>query len=64
MEVSGQLHPRYPLNRRLGEPQSRYGSYEKEKNIVPAGNRTPTIQPVARRYPTELSRKFTENTEW
>jgi hypothetical protein len=30
MEVSGQLHPqgkspRYPLDRRLGEPQSRFG---------------------------------------
>jgi hypothetical protein len=42
MEMSGQLHtpaafpqgksPRYPLDRRLGEPQSRSGHGNEEKN--------------------------------
>jgi hypothetical protein len=46
MDLSGQLHapvilplgnsPRYPLNRRLGGIQSRYGRYEeKEYNLFP-----------------------------
>jgi hypothetical protein len=51
---------RYPLDGRLGGPQNRSGCYGEEKNIAPAGNSTPTVQPVARRYctciPTELSR--------
>jgi hypothetical protein len=34
----------------LGGPQSRSGRCEKEKYFGPAGNRTPTVQPVARRY--------------
>jgi hypothetical protein len=39
MEKSGLLHdaaalPRYPLYRRLGEPQSRPKRYGKEKNIL------------------------------
>jgi hypothetical protein len=51
--MSGQLHapaaltpgkePRYPLDRRLGGPQSRSGRRE-EKILVPAGTRTPTPQ--------------------
>jgi hypothetical protein len=40
----------YPLDRRLGELQSRSGPYEEEKNFVRTGNRTPTVNPVARRY--------------
>jgi hypothetical protein len=42
--------PRYLLDRRLGEPQSRSGRYGEEKNLTPAGNRSPAVQPVALRY--------------
>jgi hypothetical protein len=62
MEVSGQVHapaalnpgksPWYPLDRRLGGPQNRPGRYREKKNIAPAGNPTPAVQPVA--IPTEL----------
>jgi hypothetical protein len=38
---------RYPLDRRLGGPQSRSGHYGEEKNPYSAGNRTPKDQPVA-----------------
>jgi hypothetical protein len=51
MEVSGQLHtpahfppgksPRYPLDRRLGGPQSRPGRLEEEQILDPTGTRTP-----------------------
>jgi len=54
MDVSGQLHapayliPVYPLESRLGEPQSRSGrGREEEKIPAPAGNRTPVVQHVA-----------------
>jgi hypothetical protein len=57
MEVSDQLQapaallqvksPQYPLDKRLGGPQSRYGRNDEEKNLWPAGNRTPAVQPVA-----------------
>jgi hypothetical protein len=60
MEFSGQLHapaillpgrePRYPLHKSLGVPQSQFGLYVEEKSLVPAGNRTPTTQPVAHHY--------------
>jgi hypothetical protein len=40
MEVSGQLHARYPLDRRLGGPLERYGE---EINLTCAGNRTPAV---------------------
>jgi hypothetical protein len=57
MEMSGQLHasvalsqrksPQYPLDRRLGGPQSRSGHSEEKKNIPAAtGNQTPVIQYV------------------
>jgi len=40
--------PLYPLDRRLGEPQSRFGRGGEGRNIPsPAGNRTPVVQPVA-----------------
>jgi hypothetical protein len=49
MEVNGQLHdpaglfpgktPRYPLDRRLCEPQSRSGRSDGERNLFPFGNR-------------------------
>jgi hypothetical protein len=57
MEVSGQLPTpaaltqinffRYPLDRRLREPQSGPGHYGEEKDLALAGNRTPAVQPVA-----------------
>jgi hypothetical protein len=67
MEVSGQLHapaalpqgesPRYPLNRRLGGPQSRFGRGGEEKNSQPLpGLEPPIIQSVAQRYTAELRR--------
>jgi hypothetical protein len=52
MEKSCQLHltaalspgkePPVPI-----EPQSRSGFYGEEKNLTPAGNRTPAVQPIA-----------------
>jgi hypothetical protein len=50
---------RYPLDRRLGGPQSRSGRHGEEKNLGPTGTRSPTpsssrLYPVA--IPTELSR--------
>jgi hypothetical protein len=40
--------PRYPLDRRLGEPQSRSECRGTEKNLFsPVGNRIPVIQFVA-----------------
>jgi hypothetical protein len=57
MEVSGQLDASavlfarrsllFPLDRRLGGPQSRFGCGD-EKNIpVRNGNRTPVVQSIA-----------------
>jgi hypothetical protein len=40
----------YPLDRRLDGPQSRSGHYGEDKNLVPARNRTPAVQPVACLY--------------
>jgi hypothetical protein len=67
MEVSGQLHalaalppgksPWYPLDRRLGGPQTRYGRGGKEKNSQPLQRlELPIIQAAVQRYTTELSR--------
>jgi hypothetical protein len=65
MELSGQLHApvalpprRYPLDRRLGGPQSRSAhSGDEEKNShTLLGLEHPIIQPIAQRYITELSR--------
>jgi hypothetical protein len=36
--------PRYPLDRRLGGPQSRSGQFGEEKILGPTGTRTPTPQ--------------------
>jgi hypothetical protein len=48
--------PWYPLDRRLGRPQSRSGRGE-EKNSQPLPRlEPPIIQPVAQRYTTETSR--------
>jgi hypothetical protein len=40
----------YPMDRRLGRPHSRSGSYRKCKNVASARNVTPVMQAVARRY--------------
>jgi hypothetical protein len=44
--------PRYPLDRRLGGPQSQSGKFEEEKILDPTGTRTPSpvVQPIASRY--------------
>jgi hypothetical protein len=42
----GPLCPRYPVDSRLGGPQTRSRRCE-EKNLAPAGIRTPDVQPVA-----------------
>jgi hypothetical protein len=39
--------PLYPLDRRLGGSQSRYGRRGEETNLAPAGNRTPAVQPLS-----------------
>jgi hypothetical protein len=70
MEVSGQLHTRplypqgkspwYPLDRRLGGPQSwsRRGGEKKNSQTLPALE-PPIIQLVALRYTAELTRLLT-----
>ena len=58
MEASGQLlvpaalppgnKPRYPLNRRLGGPDSRYGRFGEGNNLFPLPGFEPrTVQPIA-----------------
>jgi hypothetical protein len=48
--------PWYPLDRRLGGPQSRFGRGGEEKNSQPLpGLEPPIIRPVTQRYNTELS---------
>jgi hypothetical protein len=43
----GGKNPQYPLNRRLGEPQTKYGAL-KEKNLLPIPAFEPRfIKPVA-----------------
>jgi hypothetical protein len=37
--------PHYPLDRRLGGPQSRSGGRGEEKILYPTGSQTPTPQP-------------------
>jgi hypothetical protein len=47
----------YPLDRRLGGPQSRSGRGGEEKNSQPLpGIEPPIIQPIAQRYTSELTR--------
>jgi hypothetical protein len=49
--------PWYPLDRRVGGPQSRSGRGSEQKNSQPLpGNEPPIIQPLAQRYTTDLSR--------
>jgi hypothetical protein len=56
MGMSGHLHasavltptrnPQYPLNRKLGGPQSRFGRFGEEKNLLPRAEFEPrTVQP-------------------
>jgi hypothetical protein len=48
--------PRYPLDRRLGGPQSWSGRGSEEKNSQPLpGLKTLITQPIAQCYTTELS---------
>jgi hypothetical protein len=74
MEMSGQLHapaalhqgksPWYPLDRRLGGPQSRSGRGGEEKNSQPLpGLEPPIIQPLDQCYTTELSRLISSVNE-
>jgi hypothetical protein len=42
--------PRYPMDTKVGNPQSRSGRCEIEKSLAPAGYQTPTVKGVARRY--------------
>jgi hypothetical protein len=44
------LYPQYPLDRRLGGPQFRFGRCGEEKNLASVGIRTPAVQGVARLY--------------
>jgi hypothetical protein len=67
MEVSCQIHapaallpgkkPPLLILWKAGLPQSASERYGEEKNLAPAGKRTPALQPVA--IPTELSRLHT-----
>jgi hypothetical protein len=70
MKVNGRLHapaslPQgkstwYPLDRKLGGPQSRSGHGGEEKNSHPLPEiEPPIIWPIAQRYTTELSRRLT-----
>jgi hypothetical protein len=58
MKVSSQYHapttlsrcknsPWYPLDRRLSWRKNRNRSYGEDKNLAPAWNRTPGVQPIA-----------------
>jgi hypothetical protein len=72
MEMSGQFHapaafsqgniPWYPLDRRLGGPQSRSGE-ENNSHSLPGFER-PIIQPIAQLYTTELSRLLSNVIIW
>jgi hypothetical protein len=55
--------PWYPLDRKLGGPQSRSGRCGEEKNSQPlTGPELPIIQLVAQRYTTELSQLQLQET--
>jgi len=73
MEVSGQLHgwllyphrksPWYPLDGKLGGPQSLSGHGDEEKNSQPLLQlKHPIIQPIAQCYTTELSWLLGDNS--
>jgi hypothetical protein len=48
--TSGERAHSYPLDRRLGEPQSRSERYGEVKILDHIGTRTSVIQPVGSRY--------------
>jgi hypothetical protein len=51
--------PWYPLDRRLGGPQSRSGRGDEEKNSQPLSRlELPIIHPVAQRYTNELEKVY------
>jgi hypothetical protein len=57
MKVSGLLHTlitlppgKEPMDRKLDGSQSLCGRFGENKNLAPASNRTPAVQPLARRY--------------
>jgi hypothetical protein len=51
------LYPSYPLDRKLGGLQSRFGGGGEEKNSQPLlGLKPPIIQYIAQRYTTDFSR--------
>jgi hypothetical protein len=55
--------PRYPLDRRLGGPQSLSGPCGEEKNLAPAGIQTLAVHSIARLYtdwaiPTHIKEKI------
>jgi hypothetical protein len=55
--IPREIAPKYPLDRRLGGPQSWSGRYGEEKILTPAGNLTLTNQLL---YPqTELIKLLT-----
>jgi hypothetical protein len=63
--------PWYPLDKRLGEPQSRSGHSGEEKNSQSLPGYEPSIiQPVAQRYTTGLSQfqtiqvRFLQTCQW
>jgi hypothetical protein len=51
--------PWYPLDRRLGGPQSwsEHGGEQKSSQVL-LGLKPPIIQPIAQHYTTELSGKY------
>jgi hypothetical protein len=57
--------PWYPLDSRLGGPQSRYGRGGEEKNFQALSRlEPPIIQPVAQCYSTELSQLLSCLVQW
>jgi hypothetical protein len=54
--------PPYPLDGRLGGPQSWYGRCGVQKISFPPGNQSLTVQAVARRFHQESLLSFSEHT--
>jgi hypothetical protein len=57
------MSPRYPLDRRLGGPQSQSGRGGEEKNFqLMPGLEPPIIQPVAQRYRLDEPGSFSSSS--